>query len=70
MQENPSEVLVYDKYKLGRIEGKFNSDMKKLVIPAIPMRRGDAENYNKNTHMSGVIFVLNESVNNSQWEKA
>ena len=58
--KNPSEVLCYDKFKLGRVEGKFSSDMKKLVIPAIPMMRGTAESYNEDTHMSGVIFVENE----------
>jgi hypothetical protein len=57
---NPNEVFVYDKFKLGRVEGKFSRDMKKLVLEGIPMRRFEADNYNRDTHESGVMFVYNE----------
>ena len=58
--KNPNEVLVYDKFKLGRIEGKFNPNMKELKLGGIPMRRQEAENYNAVSYQSGVVFVLDE----------
>ena len=68
---NPNEILCYDKCELGRVSGKFAADMRKVLIPAIPMTRGVAEGYNQNTQQSGIIFVLNEeaTANHKEYDK-
>jgi hypothetical protein len=58
MINNPSEVLCYIQYKLGKVDGKFSADMRKVRIPATPMMRGTAEAYNENTQDSGLLFVV------------
>lgn len=60
MPENPAEVLCYIQYKLGKVDGKFSTDMRKVKIPATPMTRGVAEKYNENTQESGLLFVVDE----------
>lgn len=69
--QNPNEILCYDKYKLGRVEGKFSLDMKKLINSAIPMTREVAGNYNNVSNQSGVIFVFNaeKTIEYKEYEK-
>lgn len=58
--ENPNEILVYDKYKLGKVEGKFDRSMRKLELGTIPMTRSVAEDYNAVTDQIGIFLVLDE----------
>lgn len=56
---NPNEILCYEQYRLSKFNGVFDPSMKKLIMPATPMTRKAAEDYNAVTMESGILFVEN-----------